>query len=71
MDKDSFYSLIKSRQLENCMIALEIAKALAREDRFFVDFKIALDLGIKYSNADYYENIKVEFLHALLSNIPI
>jgi hypothetical protein len=65
VDKDSFYSLIKSGQPENCMIALEIAKALAREDRFFVDFKIALDLGIKYSNADYYENIKVEFLHAL------
>jgi len=47
------------------MIALEIANALAREDRFFVDFKIALDLAIKYSHNEYFENIKTEFLYAL------
>jgi hypothetical protein len=65
VDKDSFYSLIKSGQAENCMIALEIAKALAREDRFFVDFKIALDLAIKYSGFEYRDNIKTHFLQHL------
>ena len=67
MDKDSFYSLIKSRQPENCMIALELAKSLAREDRFFVDFKIAVDLAIKYSNTDFYGHFKIEFLQNLSS----
>jgi hypothetical protein len=67
VDKDSFYSLIKSRQPENCMIALELAKSLAREDRFFVDFKIAVDLAIKYSNTDFYGHFKIEFLQNLSS----
>ncbi len=67
MERDSFYSLIRSGQPENCMIALELAKALAREDRFFADFKIAVDLAMKYSKTDFYGHFKIEFLQSLSS----
>ena len=50
MELASFYNLIQSGQLENCIIALEISKALAKEDKFFdvvTIYAVLHHIGIK------------------------
>jgi hypothetical protein len=62
VDKQAFYDLIRSGQVDNCKIALEISKALAKEDKFFVDFNKAVLSAQKYNSNDepFYGN--AEFL---------
>ena len=62
MELASFYNLIQSGQPDNILLALEISKALAKEDTFFVDFNKAVQSARKYiiNDEPFYD--KAEFL---------
>jgi hypothetical protein len=62
----SFYSLIQSGQTSNILLALELSKALAMEDKFFVDFNKAVQSAYLHKCSGSNE---IEFLKRISKGI--